>query len=76
MKATYISERDGGSIITLDYSAKGDKDQAEAIGQWLVDNHDFEWVTEEEGEYMQVGIVDWAIADLKDVYKMAKEALK
>ena len=75
MKATFNSTRNEGSVINLIFKEgnEADKAKAEKIGNWLVEEYGFEWLTEEE-DMMNVGIAYWTIAEMKDVYKAAKEA--
>lgn len=76
MKATYQSDRDGGSLINLVFNTdkQSDKDKAENTGQWLVDNLGFDWITEED-DMLTVGCTGMTIKELTDCYKEAKEAL-
>jgi len=77
MKATFNSDRNEGSVINLTFKEgnEADKAKAEKIGNWLVEEYGFEWITEEE-DMMTVGVDCWTIAEMKEVYKAAKEATR
>lgn len=59
----------------LHFKNENDKAKAEKVGAWLIDNYGFEWISE-ESDLFTVGIENWTIAELREVYKQAKDYIK
>jgi len=74
MKATFQSDRAAGSLINLWFNQEDANDQAtvEVVGQWLVDEYGFDWVTEDLGVFT-VGAWGYTIKELQEFYKLAKQ---
>ena len=71
MKATYSSDRNGASIIEINFKDSEYK-AAEKVGQYLVDVEGFEWVHEEDGRFT-VGCFGYTVKELKLLWSQAKK---
>ena len=75
MKATYSSDRNGGSVINVIF-ADSERDKAEEICKSIIEEEDFEWISEEE-DMFTIGSASecLTIAEMRKIWKESKKAL-
>lgn len=75
MKAHFQSDRNEGSLLNIIFKAS-EQEKAEAMGNHLVSDYGYEWITGEDDMYTLGAPHGETIAEMRNDWQAAKESFK